>query len=60
MIALPFIKSPDIFETILNFVGKVPWIMLHGEITRRLNFFRISSFLFSKLKYSPRCEWLKS
>jgi cytosine/adenosine deaminase-related metal-dependent hydrolase len=33
MIALPFIKSADIFETILNFVGKVPWIMLHGKIT---------------------------
>jgi cytosine/adenosine deaminase-related metal-dependent hydrolase len=31
MIALPFTKSPDIFETILNFVGKVPWIMLHGR-----------------------------
>jgi aminodeoxyfutalosine deaminase len=33
MIALPFTKSPDIFETILNFVGKVPWIMLHGRIS---------------------------
>jgi aminodeoxyfutalosine deaminase len=33
MIALPFSKSPDIFETILNFVGKVPWIMLHGRIS---------------------------
>jgi len=33
IIALPFIKSSAIFETILNFVGKVPWIMLHGEIT---------------------------
>jgi imidazolonepropionase-like amidohydrolase len=33
IIALPFIKSASIFETILNFVGKVPWIMLHGEIT---------------------------
>ena len=32
MIALPFTKSSDIFETILNFVGKVPWIMLHGRI----------------------------
>jgi cytosine/adenosine deaminase-related metal-dependent hydrolase len=31
MIALPFTKSPNIFETILNFVGKVPWIMLHGR-----------------------------
>lgn len=33
MIALPFTKSPDIFETILNFVGKVPWIMLQGRIS---------------------------
>lgn len=33
MIALPFTKQPDIFETILNFVGKVPWIMLHGKIS---------------------------
>ncbi|PYL04008.1 MAG: hypothetical protein DME32_02740 [Verrucomicrobia bacterium] len=33
IIALPFIKSADVFETILNFVAKVPWIMLHGEIT---------------------------
>jgi cytosine/adenosine deaminase-related metal-dependent hydrolase len=33
MIALPFTKSSDIFETILNFVGKVPWIMLHGRIS---------------------------
>jgi cytosine/adenosine deaminase-related metal-dependent hydrolase len=33
IIALPFIRSADVFETILNFVGKVPWIMLHGEIT---------------------------
>jgi len=33
MIALPFTKSPNIFETILNFVGKVPWIMLHGTIS---------------------------
>jgi cytosine/adenosine deaminase-related metal-dependent hydrolase len=33
MIALPFTKSPDIFETILNFVDKVPWIMLHGKIS---------------------------
>ena len=30
-IALPVTKSPDVFETILNFVGKVPWIMLHGK-----------------------------
>jgi aminodeoxyfutalosine deaminase len=33
IIALPIIESVDVFETILNFVGKVPWIMLHGEIT---------------------------
>ena len=33
LIALPFSESASIFETILNFVGKVPWIMLHGEIT---------------------------
>jgi cytosine/adenosine deaminase-related metal-dependent hydrolase len=33
MIALPFTKSPDIFETILNFVGKVPWIMLQGRVS---------------------------
>ena len=33
IIALPFIKSADVFETILNFVAKVPWIMLHGKIT---------------------------
>jgi aminodeoxyfutalosine deaminase len=33
MIALPFTKPPNIFETILNFVGKVPWIMLHGKIS---------------------------
>jgi cytosine/adenosine deaminase-related metal-dependent hydrolase len=33
MIALPFIESSDPHETILNFVGKVPWIMLHGAIT---------------------------
>jgi imidazolonepropionase-like amidohydrolase len=32
MIALPFTKRPNIFETILNFVGKVPWIMLHGRV----------------------------
>jgi cytosine/adenosine deaminase-related metal-dependent hydrolase len=32
MIALPFTTSSNIFETILNFVGKVPWIMLHGKI----------------------------
>jgi aminodeoxyfutalosine deaminase len=33
IIALPFIRSDDIFETILNFVGQVPWIMLHGRIS---------------------------
>jgi len=33
IIALPFTKSPYIFETILNFVGKVPWIMLQGRIS---------------------------
>jgi cytosine/adenosine deaminase-related metal-dependent hydrolase len=33
MIALPFTKLSDIFETILNFVGKVPWIMLHGRVS---------------------------
>ncbi len=33
IIALPLIKSADVFETILNFVGKVPWIMLHGKIS---------------------------
>jgi len=33
MIALPFTKQPNVFETILNFVGKVPWIMLHGKIS---------------------------
>jgi aminodeoxyfutalosine deaminase len=32
MIALPFTSSSNIFETILNFAGKVPWIMLHGKI----------------------------
>ena len=32
MIALPSTSSSNIFETILNFVGKVPWIMLHGKI----------------------------
>jgi imidazolonepropionase-like amidohydrolase len=32
MIALPFTSAPNIFETILNFVGEVPWIMLHGKI----------------------------
>ena len=33
IMALPFIKSTNVLETILNFVGEVPWIMLHGEIT---------------------------
>jgi cytosine/adenosine deaminase-related metal-dependent hydrolase len=33
MIAIPFRESSAIYETILNFVGKVPWIMLHGKIT---------------------------
>jgi len=33
MIALPFTNLSNIFETILNFVGKVPWIMLHGKIS---------------------------
>ena len=32
MIALPVTSSSNIFETILNFAGKVPWIMLHGKI----------------------------
>ena len=35
MIALGFRDSSDPHETILNFVGKVPWIMLHGKITGR-------------------------
>jgi hypothetical protein len=25
-----------------------------------INFFRVSSFFFSKVKYSPRCEWPRS
>jgi imidazolonepropionase-like amidohydrolase len=33
MIAIPFGDSPTVYQTILNFVGKVPWIMLHGKIT---------------------------
>jgi aminodeoxyfutalosine deaminase len=33
MIAISFRDSPAVYETILNFVGKVPWIMLHGKIT---------------------------
>ena len=32
MIAIPFRDSPAVYQTILNFVGKVPWIMLHGKI----------------------------
>src|SRR5438874_8459081 len=31
MIALPFTTSGSVYETILNFVGKVPWLMLHGK-----------------------------
>ena len=33
MIAISFEDSLGVYETILNFVGKVPWIMLHGKIT---------------------------
>jgi imidazolonepropionase-like amidohydrolase len=33
MIGIPFRDSPAIYQTILNFVGEVPWIMLHGKIT---------------------------
>jgi len=33
MIAIPSRDSPAVYQTILNFVGKVPWIMLHGKIT---------------------------
>jgi cytosine/adenosine deaminase-related metal-dependent hydrolase len=33
IVALPFTSSSNIFETILNFVGKVPWIMLHGKVS---------------------------
>jgi cytosine/adenosine deaminase-related metal-dependent hydrolase len=32
MIAISFTDSQAVYETILNFVGKVPWIMLHGKI----------------------------
>jgi cytosine/adenosine deaminase-related metal-dependent hydrolase len=32
MIAIPLTDSRTVYETILNFVGKVPWIMLHGKI----------------------------
>ena len=31
MIALPFTTSENVYQTILNFVGKVPWFMLHGR-----------------------------
>jgi aminodeoxyfutalosine deaminase len=31
MIALPFTTSENVHQTILNFVGKVPWFMLHGK-----------------------------
>ena len=33
MIAIPFSEPTAVYQTILNFVGKVPWIMLHGKIT---------------------------
>ena len=33
MIAMPFKEPPDFYQTILNFVGQVPWIMLSGKIT---------------------------
>jgi cytosine/adenosine deaminase-related metal-dependent hydrolase len=33
IIAIPFRESSAVYETILNFVGKVPWIMLQGKIT---------------------------
>jgi aminodeoxyfutalosine deaminase len=31
MIALPFTRSANVYQTILNFAAKVPWIMLHGK-----------------------------
>jgi aminodeoxyfutalosine deaminase len=31
MIALPFTISGNVYQTILNFVGEVPWFMLHGK-----------------------------
>src|SRR5205814_2800786 len=31
MIALPFTTSENVYQTILNFVGTVPWFMLHGR-----------------------------
>jgi cytosine/adenosine deaminase-related metal-dependent hydrolase len=33
MIAIPFRGSAAVYQTILNFVGEVPWIMLHGKMT---------------------------
>jgi aminodeoxyfutalosine deaminase len=33
MIGIPFRESSAVYQTILNFVGQVPWIMLHGKIT---------------------------
>jgi len=33
MIGIPFRGSSAVYQTILNFVGKVPWIMLQGKIT---------------------------
>jgi aminodeoxyfutalosine deaminase len=32
MIGIPFRGSSAVYQTILNFVGQVPWIMLHGKI----------------------------
>jgi imidazolonepropionase-like amidohydrolase len=32
MIALPFTKNKNLPETILNFAGRVPWMMLEGKI----------------------------
>src|SRR5258708_554584 len=36
MIAIPFIEATSVYQTILNFVDEVPWIMLHGKITDTL------------------------
>jgi cytosine/adenosine deaminase-related metal-dependent hydrolase len=36
MIGIPFRDSSAVYQTILNFVGQVPWIMLHGKITDTL------------------------
>jgi cytosine/adenosine deaminase-related metal-dependent hydrolase len=33
MIGIPFRDSSAVYQTILNFVDEVPWIMLHGKIT---------------------------